>query len=248
MSSLPKDFDIKKISDRNYKGDDFQVNPKLVKEPFNNRKFTDLVMALVFLVFLGGMGFMTGYGYVNGNPNELLAPIDTAMNICGFTEAAKDYPYLYIYDVESALTVSPTGGFNLFGTSTCAKSCPSTLATPTDCLNQSACDGVGSTYSAYTTYELLGYCVPNEDSLPASVKDNWQAALDLILNTGGSSLYDVYKSRWIIFGSVFVAILFAMIYIKFMDLCALQVAWVSVILVQLGLIPGGFICWYVRSD
>jgi hypothetical protein len=33
-------------------------------------------MGLFFAAFLGSMGFMTIYGYVNGSPGELLAPVD----------------------------------------------------------------------------------------------------------------------------------------------------------------------------
>ena len=85
MSSLPADFDMKKISDRKYKGEDFNVNPKLVKEPFNNRKCTDVLMGFFFFAFLSGMFGMTIFGYVNGTPGELLAPIDTANEICGWS-------------------------------------------------------------------------------------------------------------------------------------------------------------------
>jgi hypothetical protein len=76
MSSLPKDFDMKKMSDRKYKGEDFHINPDLVKNPFERRKCTDVLMGLFFAAFLGSMGFMTIYGYVNGSPGELLAPVD----------------------------------------------------------------------------------------------------------------------------------------------------------------------------
>ena len=99
MTSLPDDFDVKKLSDRNYKGDDFKVNPKLVKNPFTDRKCTDVLMGLFFAIFLGGMGFMTIYGYVKGNPYKLLAPVDANDNLCGYSAGAEDYPNLYIYNI-----------------------------------------------------------------------------------------------------------------------------------------------------
>jgi len=85
MSSLPDDFDMKKISDRKYKGEDFNIDPNLVKEPFNNRKCTDVLMGIFFFAFLCLMACMTGYGYVNGQPDMLLAPVDTDGDICGYT-------------------------------------------------------------------------------------------------------------------------------------------------------------------
>ena len=99
MSSLPADFDMKKLKDRNYKGDDFNINPELVKNPFNNRKCTDLLCGLGFIGFVGVMMFMIVYGYIVGTPEMLLAPINTNNAICGFTAGTEDKPYLYIYDV-----------------------------------------------------------------------------------------------------------------------------------------------------
>jgi hypothetical protein len=77
MSSIPADFDMKKMSDRKYKGDDYNVNPDILIDPFNRRKCTDVLMGLFFFAFLCGMGFMTAIGYINGSPGELLAPIDS---------------------------------------------------------------------------------------------------------------------------------------------------------------------------
>lgn len=102
MSSLPDDFDIGKLSDRKYKGEDFNVNPKLVKEPFNNRKCTDVLMGMFFFLFLSGMVSGTVLGYIKGNPGQLTAPIDSSERICGYSEGTENYPYLYIYDITSA--------------------------------------------------------------------------------------------------------------------------------------------------
>lgn len=65
---------------------------------------------------------------------------------------------------------------------------------------------------------------------------------------GSSPIYDIYATRWVIFGSVFIAIFFAFLYIKFMDLCALQCAWLSVFVVGLGFIGSGTWCWILRNQ
>lgn len=76
MSSAPKDFDINKLKDRNYKGEDFEFSEELTKGPFEQRKCTDVLFALIFASFLGGMGYMTYHGYTHGNPGKVMAPID----------------------------------------------------------------------------------------------------------------------------------------------------------------------------
>lgn len=70
----------------------------------------------------------------------------------------------------------------------------------------------------------------------------------MLSTSGGEPIYDLWKSRWALFYSVFVAIFFAFLYIKFMDWCAVQCAWISVITVQLGLAGGGVLCYFVRDD
>ena len=66
MSSLPDGFDVKKLKDRSYKGDDFNVKTDLGEGPFKERRMTDLFCCIFFLAFLVGMGFCTVYGYANG--------------------------------------------------------------------------------------------------------------------------------------------------------------------------------------
>ena len=103
MSSLPAGFDVNKLKDRNYKGEDFNVKPELGHGPFNNRRCTDMLCCLLFLVFLGGMGFCTYWGYANGNPGKLIAPIDGDEHICGVSPGYEDYQYLYIGDLHTIL-------------------------------------------------------------------------------------------------------------------------------------------------
>ena len=103
MSSVPDDFDVKKLKDRNYKGEDFNIKKELVGGPFNERKCTDGICCVIFLVFLIGMGYLTGYGIMNGHPDRLLSPIDGSGKICGVDTGYEEYPYLYIADITKAL-------------------------------------------------------------------------------------------------------------------------------------------------
>ena len=66
MSSLPEGFDVSKLKDKNYKGEDFFVKKELGSGPFNDRKCTDVFCCLIFTVFVIGMGFCAGYGFMYG--------------------------------------------------------------------------------------------------------------------------------------------------------------------------------------
>ncbi len=63
MSSLPDDFNIKQLSDREYKGLDFNIDPDLIEEPFEKRKCTDCIFGIFFALFLGGLITLQVLGY-----------------------------------------------------------------------------------------------------------------------------------------------------------------------------------------
>jgi hypothetical protein len=68
MSSIPDNFDTRKLSDRNYKGEDFNINPEIIKDPFNKRRCTDCFMAIFFCLFLSAIVFIASLGYTKGDP------------------------------------------------------------------------------------------------------------------------------------------------------------------------------------
>jgi hypothetical protein len=47
------------------------------------RKRSDLLMFLIFLLFIGGMFGTAAYGYAKGDPKKLLTPFDSRGNQCG---------------------------------------------------------------------------------------------------------------------------------------------------------------------
>lgn len=70
------------------------------------RKCTDILCLIVFIAYLGAMGFMTVYGFIKGDVDKLLAPLDGAGNFCGVTKGYKNYPYLYIANLMPTSTVN----------------------------------------------------------------------------------------------------------------------------------------------
>lgn len=92
------------------------------------RKCTDILCLIIFLTFLGAMGYATHYGFHNGNIEKLTAPLDGNGHFCGFANSSNgfpdggDYKYLYLSNIIAGLP-KPTPGA-IFATGVCVKTCP----------------------------------------------------------------------------------------------------------------------------
>ncbi len=64
--------------------------------PLEDRSCTDILFCVIFLAFLGGFGIVSLFGYQNGRPDRLLAPLDADGRFCGIDNDVKDYNYLYL--------------------------------------------------------------------------------------------------------------------------------------------------------
>ena len=53
------------------------MDEKVKDGPVVDRRCTDILFYLVFLIFLGGMIGASIYGYLYGQPSKLFAPIDS---------------------------------------------------------------------------------------------------------------------------------------------------------------------------
>ena len=88
--------------------------------PLEDRSCTDILFCIIFLAFLGGFGIVSFFGYQNGKPERLFAPLDADGRFCGLDDNMTDYKYLYLaLDPLAAPSVS-----DLFQTAVCVKSCP----------------------------------------------------------------------------------------------------------------------------
>jgi choline transporter-like protein 2/4/5 len=96
--------------------------------PVPDRGCTDILCCLVFICFLVGMGGVTAYGLLQGDPYLLLTTWDANGNGCGYNTTTKDYPYLYFptIDLEAAKKADPSvksiSDVLRFGV--CVKTCP----------------------------------------------------------------------------------------------------------------------------
>ena len=130
MSSIPADFDRNQLADRNWKGEGININKDIARKPTDkNRRCTDILCCIIFLAFLVGMLTAAIYGYVNGDPYKLIAPIDGDGAICGFDPGFVEYPKLYIADIISAAD-NPD---DVFKYGVCVKKCPDSSTDDVEC-------------------------------------------------------------------------------------------------------------------
>jgi len=246
MSSIPSDFSVSQLKDRNYKGENITVNPAIAKKPTDkDRRCTDILCCLVFFAFIVGMFWATIYGYVKGNPGKLIAPIDGDENICGYTPGYEDYPMLYVDDIVDA-SLNPT---SVFSYSVCVKNCPDSADDPIECVTTT---GMPSCQpepgQEYATTEFFNYCVPVYDSLPQDAKDNWQNMQDALGKTSyGGAFANLLEARWALLIGAGLCLIYTLIYIKFMDWCAYWLSWLSVILIFATLVGSGIWTLHYRS-
>ena len=64
------------LKDKDYDGADYTVDPQLRDGPMTDRKCTDCLFALIFIIFLGGYAATVQYGFVNGQPDQLFRPVN----------------------------------------------------------------------------------------------------------------------------------------------------------------------------
>jgi len=131
MSSIPQDFDSAKLKDRKWKGEDITMNKDIARSPTNKpRKCTDMLCCIIFSVFLLGMLISAIYGYAEGNPGKLIAPINGDSLICGYSPGQEDYPKLYIDNIVDAIEDTS----KVFTYGVCVKECPDNADSVIDCV------------------------------------------------------------------------------------------------------------------
>lgn len=122
-----------------------------------NRECRDIFCCLLFLAAIGGMVYLTIYGYMNGNPAAIFRGVDLNGIACGDPKGvAAAFPYIYF--VTPAAEISKRY---------CVVACPSFSGTALTALS---CYGATCTYtyqynSAYTlspsgapgSNDIIGY-------------------------------------------------------------------------------------------
>ena len=129
------------------------------------RGCTDPLCLLIFLAFIGSIGYLTWYANANGDPLKLIAPIDGDNRLCGWSVDGKTRDEDATLNKLFISDLNPTGGLTLktiFKTAVCVDKCPKatglgrglfkcrpTAAVP-DC----------NAITSYATTEVVTYCFP----------------------------------------------------------------------------------------
>ncbi|CAF4783556.1 unnamed protein product [Pieris macdunnoughi] len=58
--------------------------------PIHNRSCTDILWLIVFVLFLGGWGYVGYYGLTRGSIEKILAPIDSKGRRCGLDSGLEE--------------------------------------------------------------------------------------------------------------------------------------------------------------
>jgi len=115
----------------------------------------------------------------------------------------------------------------------CAESCPDSSTSTVVC--QPTEVDYCSNYTPYDTYEILNYCIPSASAL---ANESYTANGNEF--TTSNYYLSMYESRWVFVICIFIALALALVYIKFMDWCAVPVAWGTIVVIEIALCVSGY--------
>ena len=103
------------LADRNYKGEDYNIDVAIEKGPLGNRRCTDMFCVLIFLLTTGCMGYIGYFATTHGDPALIMAPYDSTGAYCGRSPGYEGYPYLWFENLDTPLWMAYT---------VCVSTCP----------------------------------------------------------------------------------------------------------------------------
>ncbi|CAH4015503.1 unnamed protein product [Pieris brassicae] len=91
--------------------------------PIHNRSCTDILWLIVFVLFLGGWGYVGYYGLTRGSIEKILAPIDSKGRRCGLDSGLEEKKNLMFFNIAKCLSPgTPITGCPT--TQVCVENCP----------------------------------------------------------------------------------------------------------------------------
>mmetsp|Transcript_27452 Transcript_27452/g.20609 ORF Transcript_27452/g.20609 Transcript_27452/m.20609 type:complete len:324 (-) Transcript_27452:420-1391(-) len=262
------DPDMKDIHRLDLSTDD---DGKMTNGPVMNRKCTDCICCLLFVIFIIGLGFTSAYGFMYGDPLLLLTTWDYDANGCGYNESTLDYPYLYFPGPDiSNISDDPLSAFKY---SVCVKECPSgnenktVLCKEPSFFDASAkfenCTYYPAAYEVYDGYTYYGdpfrygttlvigkYCIPDTDALKdaavSTFYDYFEEYFDVQKLTEYAS--DIYEAWMVLLISVGIAFLLGFVYLLLLRCCAGVMVFFSLTAILAALGGGGVWLFFIKDD
>ena len=214
--------------------DDYEIDERLENGPLQDRRCTDIICWIIFIVFAAAVVAISIYGYFNGNPYKLFSGLDGDGNFCGYSSGYENYKYLYFWKVDTT---------DLWSYAVCVSECPTSNSTSIDCMTTSYVSDCNSNATYYDTYSFIGmYCLPTYEALStfdSSVYDSFISILET-LNSFTTYITDIAYA-WEVYLIVVVSgLIFLTIYGFFIKFCSGLLVWVPNLLILLLLIGFGF--------
>lgn len=122
--------------------------------------------------------------------------------------------------------------------------CPEEKGETVDCVTTKETSKCST--NSYPTFRFLRVCLPDYKKLDDSLKDKYTAIYDKFVgNSIGPYISDIGDTWYIILGSVFLCVLISLLYIAAMKVMARVLAWISIVLILIGLVGMGAFFWYL---
>lgn len=210
---------------------------------------TDCLCALLFLAHVAAFIAVAIVGYKKGNPDLILYPFDTAGHQCGRpATATSDYKYLYF--------VSPAE-LSLY--SVCVKHCDDPCGTSfstkwVTCIGDEFTmknpDGSIKTNEKYGASGLLHFCLPEKISDLTSSASSYFTAVAAKLNDSGNLEWakDIMETWPVVLYVLGASIVFSILYLILLRLCALAIILISIVAIECGLAGFGYFLYKEAED
>ena len=203
----------------------------------------------MYLIFIAGMGYCCFYGYKNGDPAKIFAPIVDGSKFCGVDAEAKNMPYLYMPQFHNGDTGGATSFKEVLKTAICVDKCPGNAPVAGSKLScyperPGYCVGGQTVNELFRTRTLVKYCIP-KGNLKSTVKDIYaNMMLEMKGGTIGNALFDVYQATQPIQICFATSFAYCLLFIGILSLFAEPICWFCIVVVQLGLIGMPFMFGY----
>lgn len=173
--------------------------------PTQNRKCTDVICALIFIIFTGASIYAAFYGFSNGDLSNIVPPYDSAGNRCG-VNATAGFNYVYFNSTKPTSWVDVTA---------CVKECPKYSNSTIDCYTNA---NVTNCYDLVVrpSYHFGNrFCWPKNTTMEHETREKFKSL-------GKQEAYGDIVDSWQVFLiAAGIAFVISLVYLFILEKCAL---------------------------